>query len=142
METGGVVTQIGLKVALAVVIAVAATAGVRWLQQQARRGWRATTRAVRVLETVALGQQRAVHLISVGGRTLLIASTPSQVAMLADIGPAEKQEAERAPSPASGFSAVLSHFLRSPEAPRTEAATRLRAAASKLRAEAAEVGGA
>ena len=86
METGGVVTQIGLKVALAVVIAVAATAGVRWLQQQARRGWRATNRAVRVLETVALGQQRALHLISVGGRTLLIASTPSQVAMLADIG--------------------------------------------------------
>jgi len=140
MDAGGVVTQIGLKVALAVVVAVAATAGVRCLQQQARRGWRATNRAVRVLETVALGQQRAVHLISVGGRTLLIASTPSQVAMLADIGPVETQEAEPGPSPPSSFSALLSHFLHSPEPPRTEAATRLRAAASRLRAQAAEVG--
>ena len=140
MDMGGVVTQIGLKVALAVVVAVAATAGVRCLQQQARRGWGATHRAVRVLETVALGQQRAVHLISVGGRTLLIASTPSQVAMLADVGPAETQEAARAPSPASSFSAVLSHLLRAPEPPRSEAATRLRAAASRLRAQAPEGG--
>ena len=84
MESVGLVSGIGVKVGLAVALAVGATAAARYFHL-ARHGWRPGRGALRVLETAVLGQNRAVHLVSVGRRTLFIASTPSQVVMLADV---------------------------------------------------------
>ncbi|UCC69585.1 MAG: flagellar biosynthetic protein FliO [Armatimonadota bacterium] len=85
MESVGLVSGIGVKVGLAVALAVGATAAARYLHL-ARHGWRPGRGGrLRVLETAVLGQNRAVHLVSVGRRTLFIASTASQVVMLADV---------------------------------------------------------
>ena len=133
MGTVEVLTATAIKMALAAALAVGAGLGARRLQQ-ARIGWRPATRSLRVVETAVLGQQRAVHLVSVGGRTLLIASTQSQVALLADVTgehPAPLTPAATQPSFAALISQLLPH--REETQAQTGAAIELRAAAQKLR---------
>ncbi len=45
---------------------------------------------VRLIETVHLGQRRAVHLLKIGNQQLLIASTSESITKLADIGLTEE----------------------------------------------------
>jgi flagellar biogenesis protein FliO len=142
---------VGGKVALAIALALAGTAAARYLQQT-RNGWRPGRGRLRVVETAALGQSRAVHLIAVGQRTLLVASTPSQVVMLADV--TEERAADLAPvedtSPPDGFGSLLSSLLARGDSPgggqprggqpRSEQTGRLQAAAQMLRRHAVERG--
>ena len=156
METVGVFAGVGGKVALAIALALAGTAAARYFQQ-ARHGWRPGRGKLRVMETAALGQSRAVHLIAVGQRTLLVASTPGQVVMLADV--TEEGAADLAPvedtSPTDGFGALLSSLLARGDStrgaqprgaqpqsgePRSEQTGRLQAAAQMLRRNAVEGG--
>jgi len=147
----GILTAIGVKIGLGAALAVGAVLATRYLQQ-ARIGWRPSARSLRVVETAVLGQQRAVHLIAVGGRTLLIASTQGQVALLADVtGEPTEKPADVAPatlrryfsadapphSRAPSFAAVISRLLPSAEPPPGPAASLCRAA-EKLRATASE----
>jgi flagellar biogenesis protein FliO len=46
---------------------------------------RASGRALAVQESLPLGQGRMLHLVNVGGKKLLIASTKERVSMLADV---------------------------------------------------------
>ena len=56
--------------------------------------------AVRVVETIPLGPNRAVHLVAVGARRLLIGTTAQQVTLLEDVtGQVEEVEAAPAPPP-------------------------------------------
>lgn len=48
---------------------------------------------VKVVETVSLGSRRALHLVAVGGREILIASTQTTVTRLADFS-ADELDAE------------------------------------------------
>jgi len=151
---------------LAIALALAGTAAARYFQQ-ARHGWRPGRGKLRVMETAALGQSRAVHLIAVGQRTLLVASTPGQVVMLADVteeGAADLAPVEDTP-PTDGFGSLLSSLLArggqprgdsprggqprgdSPRSgqphggqPRSEQTGRLQAAAQMLRGNAVEGG--
>jgi flagellar biogenesis protein FliO len=82
-----------------------------------------------VVETAVLGPQRAVHLISVGARTLLIASTQSQITLLADVTGEEPQGQQAAPS----FATVISQLLAPREEPAAGPAANLRVAAQRLR---------
>jgi flagellar biogenesis protein FliO len=133
--TVGALTAVGLKIGLGAALAVGAVLATRYLQQT-RIGWRPSARSLRVLETALLGQQRAVHLIAVGGRTLLIASTQGQVVLLADVtGEPSERPAEAPPIPS--FAAVISRLLPSAEPPPGPAA-HLHRAAAKLRATAPE----
>jgi flagellar protein FliO/FliZ len=50
-------------------------------------------RRVQVLETVSLGSRRTVHLLSVGGRHILIGSTQNNITHLADV-PADEADVE------------------------------------------------
>jgi flagellar biogenesis protein FliO len=149
--TVGTLTAVGVKIGLGAALAVGAVLATRYLQQ-ARIGWRLPARSLRVLETAVLGQQRALHLIAVGGRTLLIASTQGQVALLADVtGEPSEKPADATPdtlrryfsadapphSRAHSFAAVISRLLPSPEPPSGPAA-RLHLAAEKLRATSSE----
>ena len=127
----GILTAVGVKIGLGAALAVGAVLATRYLQQ-ARIGWRLPARSLRVLETAVLGPQRALHLIAVGGRTLLIASTQGQVALLADVT-GESSEKPAEPAPAHSFAAVISRLLPSAEPPSGPAA-RLHLAAEKLRA--------
>ena len=142
MDSVGALTGISVKVGLAAALALAATMAVRYLHL-ARNGWRSQKGALRVLETAALGQQRAVHLVSVGRRTFLVASTSSHVVMLADVtDDREAASCETLPggsrvSPSQrGFAQVLSKLLAGPSraAPGANHAARLMAAAAALRA--------
>ena len=134
----GTLAAIGGKIALAAALAVGAAVAARHLQHS-RGGWRSSTRSLRVLETAVLGQQRAVHLIAVGGRTLLIASTQGQVALLADVS-GDQHDAVAQPAPAApSFAAVISRVLSLSEPPPGQAA-HLHAAAQKLRTAVSEAG--
>lgn len=127
----GTLAAIGVKIGLAAALAVGAVLVTRYLQQ-ARTGWQPSARSLRVLETAVLGQQRAVHLIAVGGRTLLVASTQGQVTLLADVtGEPPAAPLETAPAPPS-FAAVISRLLTPPQVVHGHEA-RLRAAAERLK---------
>jgi len=106
----GLVIGVAGKVVLAVALAVGATVGVRYLRL-ARDGWKPGRGRLRVVETAALGQNRALHLVSVGGRTLFIASTSSQVVLLADVtgeeGEGPAGEAQSAPGTRRSFASLL-----------------------------------
>ena len=131
----GALAAVGLKIGLGAALAVGAVLATRYLQHP-RITWRPSARSLRVLETAVLGQQRALHLIAVGSRTLLIASTQGQVALLADVtGEPSEQPAEAAPPPS--FAAVISRLLPAAE-PLFGPAARLRLAAEKLRSAATE----
>ncbi len=84
---------------LAFVIAVAYAASL--LLRRLNLGRLATrSGAVRVVETVPLGQGRAVHLLAVGDRRLLIGATPQGVTLLDEVtGQVEEIEAVPAPLP-------------------------------------------
>jgi flagellar biogenesis protein FliO len=130
-----ILTTVGLKIGLGAALAVGAVMATRYLQHP-RIAWRSSARSLRVLETAVLGQQRALHLIAVGSRTLLIASTQGQVALLADVTGEPTQQPAEAP-PAPSFAAVISRLLPSAE-PLSGPAARLHLAAGRLRATASE----
>ncbi len=141
MDSVGLLTQTGIKVGLGVFLAITAAA-VACRFHWAVRGSRAQAGSLRVVDTAALGQNRAVHLIVVGRRALLIGSTPGQIALLADVTgdrdpaqePDDGQPAQLL-NPRAAFTAVLSRLLKSPgSTSRDDRAERLRTAAQALRA--------
>jgi flagellar biogenesis protein FliO len=155
-------TGIGVKVGLAIALALGATAAARYLHL-ARYGWRPGRGVLRVVETAALGQNRALHLVRVGKRTLFLASTPSRIAMLADVTGEQEEVAREGAEEAGGsrraarvgldFAGVLRRLLGgegvagagtpalsarggpSAERPAGDRAERLLVAASMLRSE-------
>ena len=147
MDSVGLLVQMGIKVALGVLLAVAAATLARRFHRMGNGG-RAQTGSLQVAETAALGQNRALHLIRVGRRALLIGSTPSAISLLADVtgdrGPLPKEsEAEpvRQATPRQAFAAVLSRFIE-PSAGLApgDRAGRLRIAARALRTASARSG--
>jgi flagellar biosynthetic protein FliO len=58
---------------------------------------KAAGKEIHVLETAHLGPRKALHLVKVGGRRLLIASTSDSVTMLAGIPEREEPCLGRAP---------------------------------------------
>jgi len=103
-------TGIGVKVGLAVALALGATAAARYLHL-ARHGWRPGRGTLRVVETAALGQNRALHLVRVGKRTLFLSSTPSRIVMLADVT-GEQEEVARELAEEAGASRGASRVGR------------------------------
>lgn len=51
-------------------------------------------RRIKVVENANLGSNRSLHLIEVGAKTLLVASTPSQISLLAELGADDMPEAD------------------------------------------------
>jgi flagellar biogenesis protein FliO len=140
MDSVGLLTQLGTRAGLAILLAVGAVAYLRRLPRF-RAPFIRRRSSLRVVETTPLGQSRALHLIEAGSRSLLIGSTPSQVALLADLtGDPAPAEALTEPEPSAfiagsvGFAAVLARLLPSPEAgPAGGPTRRLQAAAEALR---------
>lgn len=147
MDSVGLLAQMGIKVALGVLLAVAAATLARRFHRMGN-GSRAQTGSLQVAETAALGQNRALHLIRVGRRALLIGSTPSAVSLLADVtgdrGPFSKERESEPAHQAShrqAFAAVLSRFLEPSRGPAPgDRAERLRTAAQALRTASARSG--
>ncbi len=76
-------------------------------------------RRIRIVENSQLGPNRALHLVEIGGRKLLVASTPSQVSLIAEIEADQASDAGQGSSdlepPTSdlGFKSQLAMFLGS-----------------------------
>jgi flagellar biogenesis protein FliO len=50
---------------------------------------------IRIVETVHLGQRRAIHLIEAGGRRILIGSTSESITRLAEVGSGAPASSQR-----------------------------------------------
>ena len=79
---------------------------------------------IRILSTVHLSREQAIHVIQFNGQTLLIGTSPSGVTLLARQGgenienqslPASKPASAQSAAAALAFDRVLSAALRSPE---------------------------
>ncbi|MBI2885957.1 MAG: flagellar biosynthetic protein FliO [Chloroflexi bacterium] len=73
------------ELAVKLLAVVALAYGSLWLLRRAAPGarWRSQQqRPLEVLDTLHLGQQRAIHLVRVGRRTLVVGVTPQQITPL------------------------------------------------------------
>ncbi len=72
---------------LPLVIVLALLAGVLWWLRWASRAHagRASGRLIRVVETVDLGAGRCLHLVELGGRGLLLASTSQRCELISEL---------------------------------------------------------
>jgi len=132
METAELFTAIVVKIGLAVILALSGVAVIRHFHR-IRHGWNPPGASLHILETAVLGQQRALHLVAVGGRILLVGSTQGQVAMLADLTDERESRESQSTLAKSGFSALI-HRLVAPQAqPIDFQSLRLREAAERLR---------
>jgi flagellar biosynthetic protein FliO len=73
-----------IKLALVIVLIYVVLAGLRWLQG-GRRQKMTGGATIRVLETVGIAPGRALHLVVVGEKTLLIGATDHQLSLLAEL---------------------------------------------------------
>jgi len=76
-------------------------------------------RRIKIVENTSIGANRSLHLVEVGAKRLLVASTPSQISLLTELG-AEDADCEQiatdseSPLPAvGGFGQQLSTFMGS-----------------------------
>ena len=146
MGTDGALTALVIKVGAAAGLALAAALAARYLQH-GRLALSGRERSLQVLETVSVGQHRALHLVAIGnprngGQTVLIGSTPTQITFLA---PAPSQPPGRvaaAEIPAAAaqqqrgskrFSALLHDLLPQRRQPEPFLPSVLRATAERLR---------
>jgi len=80
----------------------------RFSSMRAATGGSRTT--IRVIENSSLGSNKSLHLVEVGSRKLLVASTPNQVNLVVELGSDDVPEDETPPS-GGGFKSQLSLFL-------------------------------
>lgn len=83
-------TGVGLQSLAAVLVVLGLVAALAWL---ARRGafnaWRQRSRSMTVETAMPLGERRSLVIVAVEGRRLLLGLTPTQVSMVAELGPAD-----------------------------------------------------
>jgi len=73
-------------------LALVAVCGLAWaaLRVASRGGFlRVRPRHITVLEHTSLGPRRALYLVRVGGRTLLLGASDASVSTLAELGPGD-----------------------------------------------------
>jgi len=89
--------------------------------------------SMRILETLPLAQGRALHLIEIGEKVVIVGATPQSVTLVAVIDDAAEVEAIRKQSyKASPFARRLEEGEETYAAPPGEAAVSLRSAADSL----------
>jgi flagellar biosynthetic protein FliO len=78
---------------------------------------------IRVIENSQLGANRSLHLVEIGSRRLLVASTPSQVNLLAELDPVDPADVRPDEKPSAGmFKEQLATFLgQKPDSTRSAA---------------------
>ena len=80
--------ELGLKLILVIGFIYAALAGLRWLQGSRNKITGNRGSSINVVETTNLAPNRALHMVIIGEKTLLIGSTDSQLSLLADLSDA------------------------------------------------------
>jgi len=98
-QTGGGITSfglmdwlnLGLRLALVVVIIWAAVAGLRWYTRRLHGG-AMPGRQLQIVETRALGPNRTLHLVRLGGHAVLVGVTAERINALLQIDDADEVE--------------------------------------------------
>jgi flagellar biogenesis protein FliO len=80
-----VAAELGAKLILVIGLAYVVLAGLRWLQGNRYKSPGASSATINVLETTGLGPGRALHLVVVGEKTLLIGATEHQLSLLTEL---------------------------------------------------------
>lgn len=85
LDTGGLFLRMMLSAGIVIGLGAAAL----YLSRRVLpRGTHSTGREIRIVETACLGPRKAIHLVQVGNRRLLIASTGESITMLTPLGDA------------------------------------------------------
>lgn len=111
-EPPAYVTVLGflLKLGLVLGLCYATILGLKKFTNMRASGSGPARSRIRVLEHSSLGANRALHVVEIGSKKLLVASTPNQVNLLTELDPADMPD----PEPGQqilGFKDQLSMFL-------------------------------
>ena len=68
-------------------------------------------RRIRVIENSSLGANKSLHLVEIGGRKLLVASTPNQISLITEVDLEDLPEPAAADQAPAGFKEQLTMFL-------------------------------
>ncbi len=111
--TAGLIWELVSKTALVVALLYGVLLFARKFSNGA--GFAPSGAAISLLQSVHLGPGRSVHLVSVGGRTLLIGSTSQHVSLLSEVGTIDQLplQAERETLPFDRYLGQASETLRS-----------------------------
>ncbi len=141
---GGAVTSFGvgewfglmLRLGLVVGVIWAAVYAMRWYTRRAGGDRPGATRALEIVETRSMGPNRALHLVRVGGRAILIGVTPERIIALIEIDDPEVLDGLDLPGgtsrPATAFSALLAGFRSVSKSAPSETSEAVRSTTSGL----------
>lgn len=94
----GDMVSLAWRLALVIVIMAASIAALRWWARRAS-GPRSGTGFLRVVDTLAVGNGRTIHLVAIGSRVIVVGATQQNIAYLNELTPDETAsvmaEAER-----------------------------------------------
>lgn len=142
---GGAVTSFGvgewfgliLRLGLVIGVIWAAVYAMRWYTRRAGGDRPGATRAIEIVETRSMGPNRALHLVRIGGRAVLIGVTPERINALIEIDDPEVLDGLDLPGrgtfrPATAFSALLAGFRSVSKSAPSETSEAVRSTTSRL----------
>lgn len=108
---GGQLFSLAWRLALVIIIIAVSVAGLRWWGKRTS-GPRSTTGFLRVLDTLAISNGRAIHLVALGERVIAVGATAQQLTLLNELSDDEaakvqEQVAKPDEQPLSQFAAQL-----------------------------------
>ena len=113
---GAQLVSLAWRLALVVIIIAASIVGLRWWGKRTA-GPRSTTGFIRVVDTLAIGSGRTIHLVAMGGRVIAIGATAQQLTFLnelneEDAGEILNRTSQPADQPLANFASELFQSMR------------------------------
>ena len=113
---GGQLFSLAWRLGLAVVIIAGSIFALRWWGKKTA-GPRSTTGFIRVIDTLAIGNGRTVHLLAMGDRVIVVGATAQQLTFLNELTEDEAQgilarSSQPADQPLANFAAELFQSMR------------------------------
>jgi len=113
---GGQAFSLAWRLALVVVIIAVSIVGLRWWGKKTA-GPRSTTGFLRVVDTLAVGNGRTIHLVALGDRVIAVGATAQNLSFLTELSSDESQTvlqsvATQSDQPIAAFAAELFQTMR------------------------------
>ncbi len=113
---GGQAFSLAWRLALVVVIIAVSIVGLRWWGKKTA-GPRSTTGFLRVVDTLAVGNGRTIHLVALGDRVIAVGATAQNLSFLNELSGDESQTvlqsvATQSDQPIAAFAAELFQTMR------------------------------
>lgn len=113
---GGDMVSLGLRLGLVVIIIAASIVALRWWGRKTI-GPKSASGFLRVVDTLAVGNGRSIHLVALGERIIAVGATAQQLSYLSELTDDEARRViDLLPRPGeqsiTGFAAELFHSMR------------------------------